>query len=144
MNSLNVIGRICNDIKMYENEDYKTVYFSVAVKRNKDVDDFIPCIAYNKVAEIILEYTEKGVNIGLTGRIETYKSDVSGIAINSLRFRVHRVTLVESKSGRTIMTDDEINRTAEIANEETEVSKVLEDQIIDDEDYYYSNEHMPF
>ncbi len=146
MNNLNIIGRIVNDIKEYRNEEYNTVYFTIAVKRNKEIDDFIPCIAYNKTADILIKYGTKGGLIGLSGRIEGYKTEYKGVQMDSLRLRVYTVTLVAEKKSTTLVADGESNRTAKVEHENTkqEPQQVFENEEIDDHDYGYTDETIPF
>ena len=74
MNSVNLIGRICNgpDIRVYEgkNEEFSIANFSVAVDRNRDETDFISCKAIGWCADFIEKYMHKGVRIGVSGRIQ--------------------------------------------------------------------------
>ena len=146
MNNLNIIGRIVNDIKEYRNEEYNTVYFTIAVKRNKEIDQFIPCIAYNKTAHILIKYGTKGGLIGLSGRIEGYKTEYKGVQMDSLRLRVYTVTLVAEKKSTTLVADGESNRTAKVEHENTkqEPQQVFENEEIDDHDYGYTDETIPF
>lgn len=74
MNSVNLIGRICNgpDIKVYEgkNGTFSIANFSVAVDRNRDETDFISCKAIGWNAEFIEKHIHKGTRIGISGRIQ--------------------------------------------------------------------------
>lgn len=74
MNSVNLIGRICNgpDIRVYEgkNGEFSTAHFSVAVDRNREETDFISCKAIGWTAEFIEKHIHKGVRIGISGRIQ--------------------------------------------------------------------------
>ena len=50
--------------------------FSLAVDRRKDKDgnktaDFIPCVAWDKLAEVIANNLTKGRRIGIEGRLQT-------------------------------------------------------------------------
>ena len=47
--------------------------FTIAVKRigQKDVSDFINCVAWNKSAENLVHYMNKGNRISVEGRIQT-------------------------------------------------------------------------
>lgn len=74
MNSVNLIGRICNgpDIRVYEgkNGEFSIANFSVAVDRNRDETDFISCKAIGWSADFIEKYISKGTRIGISGRIQ--------------------------------------------------------------------------
>ena len=70
MNSINLIGNICNDLELKVTDSGKNVCsFNIAVKRPyvKDVTDFIRVVCWNKQAEIISQYCHKGNRIGLSG-----------------------------------------------------------------------------
>lgn len=76
MNKIELMGRLVNDVELMKG---KTNYskFTIAVKRKvKDEVDFINCIAFGKVAEAIVKYTEKGNRIIVEGsiQIENYET----------------------------------------------------------------------
>lgn len=75
MNTVNLIGRLTKDADVRtikgKDGDISQATFTLAVDRGNDAADFIHCAAYGKTAEIIEDYTEKGVRIGVTGHIRT-------------------------------------------------------------------------
>lgn len=78
MNVVTLIGRLTNDIELkYTPNGTAVGKFTLAVNRrvtNKNGDreaDFIRCIVWNKVAENLANYTRKGSQIGIQGRIQT-------------------------------------------------------------------------
>lgn len=76
MNTINLIGRMTKDpmIKLIDkgrDGELTQAVFTLAVDRGNDEADFIRCVAYGKVAEIIEDYTQKGVRVGVTGHIRT-------------------------------------------------------------------------
>lgn len=74
INSVTLIGRLVRDIELKTTESGKTVTsFTLAVDGyNKDSDaNFIDCVAWGKAAEILKQYTSKGKQIGITGRLQT-------------------------------------------------------------------------
>lgn len=77
MNKVNLIGRLCNDLKLEAAGENKYIRFSLAVRRKfKNAQgeydaDFISCVAWNKTAETIKEHFNKGSQIGIVGRIQT-------------------------------------------------------------------------
>lgn len=59
------------ELKTTSNGD-STAMFSLAINRdNSDKTDFFDCIAFNKTAENICKYTDKGDLINITGSIQT-------------------------------------------------------------------------
>lgn len=81
MNKVCLNGRICNDLELRESGENTYLRFNVAVNRRvvkedgKRDADFISCVAWNKTAEIIIQYLKKGSLIGIEGRIQTGSYD---------------------------------------------------------------------
>lgn len=105
MNSVNLYGRITHDLELVELKKGKGSYcrFSVAVKDGVDKDgeslaQFIPCIAWNNLAEVITDYAKKGDRIALEGKIniQSYE-DEDGENRKSFQIVVNKVHLVETK-----------------------------------------------
>lgn len=71
MNIVNLIGRLTADPKTTEKNDIIVSRFNMAINRNKDMTDFISCVAFNKTAELIEDYFGKGDMIGLTGSLHS-------------------------------------------------------------------------
>ena len=82
MNKVFLIGRLTKDpvVKMTPN-NISVCSFTVAVDRrfkNQNGErqaDFIPCVGWRQVAEIIGNYFSKGSSIGITGSIQTRSYD---------------------------------------------------------------------
>lgn len=69
------IGRVANDIEMRGSEENKVARFTFAVsrqyKREGQPDaDFIHCVAFGRLAEIICEHVSKGQQLYIVGRLE--------------------------------------------------------------------------
>jgi single-strand DNA-binding protein len=78
MNKVLLIGRLTKDAELRYTANGKAVAsFTVAVQRNKEEADFINCVAWNKTAENLANYTSKGSLIGVEGSIQTrnYKNN---------------------------------------------------------------------
>ena len=75
MNQVSLIGRLTRDVAVRDiktkNGEMAMALFTLAVQRNKDEADFISCKAFGRTAEFLEDYTEKGQQIGITGRIQT-------------------------------------------------------------------------
>lgn len=78
MNSVQLIGRLTKDIELkYTQSGVAVGTFQLAVNRpfkNAQGDqeaDFIRCQVWRKTAENLVRFTQKGVQIGITGRIQT-------------------------------------------------------------------------
>lgn len=77
MNKIELMGRLVNDVELMKGKSIEYSKFTIAVKRKgKDEVDFINCVAFGKVAESIVKYTEKGNRIIVEGsiQIENYKT----------------------------------------------------------------------
>lgn len=76
MNSINIIGNICNDLEVKNTQSGKAVLsFNLAVKRpfTKDVTDFIPCVVWNQGAEYLAKYGKKGSRCAVSGKLTMRK-----------------------------------------------------------------------
>ena len=70
MNSINLIGNICNDLELKSTSTGKYVCsFSLAVKRPhvKDTTDFLNVVVWNQSAEYLSKYAHKGDRISVSG-----------------------------------------------------------------------------
>ncbi len=75
MNSVNLIGRVANDVELkHTNSGVSVVSFNLAVsfvKNGNEVTDFIPVVIWREYAAIMSKYLVKGQQIGVSGRIST-------------------------------------------------------------------------
>lgn len=76
MNITNLTGRLTKDIELRATQSGKTVAnFTLAVNRRfksqgQPDADFFRCQAWGKTAEVMHQYTHKGSQIGVTGRLQ--------------------------------------------------------------------------
>lgn len=73
MNSINLMGRLVRDpqISYTKGDDPAAVArFSLAVRRNQDITDFIDCVAWAGTAEMIEKYFSKGMMMAVTGSLQ--------------------------------------------------------------------------
>lgn len=74
MNSINLVGRLTKEpeLKTTANGNKVTSFCLAVDRRTKDkATDFIDCIAWNKLAEVISQYCHKGKMISVTGSLQT-------------------------------------------------------------------------
>lgn len=78
INNTVLVGRVTKDIELKQTQANKSVtQFVLAVNRQfKNANgereaDFINIVAWGKTAELLAQYTHKGSQIGITGRIQT-------------------------------------------------------------------------
>ncbi len=79
MNKITLIGRLTKDPELKSTQSGKKLAtFTLAVPKSykKDAErtaDFIPCIAWEGLAETIDKYVKKGHRVAIEGRLETSK-----------------------------------------------------------------------
>lgn len=77
-NTVILVGRLVRDLELrYTTTNKPVCEFTLAVDRDKENADFIRIQAWNKTAENLHKYCEKGDMIGVKGvlRHETYEKD---------------------------------------------------------------------
>ena len=148
MNTISFIGRLAqepeiSDVKARvdgKTKKIKLCKFAVAVKRfpknEKEPCDFLPCVAWDKKAELIDEYFSKGSQIGIVGELHSHKYEAKIIdpktkkkkTVNRTSFdiMVTDITFCESESRSKITSDDD------------------EDDDEDDDDDEDEDESLPF
>ena len=81
LNKATIIGRLTKDPESKPLSSGSVANFTVAVDRtfkNKDGEretDFIPVVAWNKTAELVTRYLQKGSMLAVSGRIQTRSYD---------------------------------------------------------------------
>lgn len=108
MNNVSLIGRICNELKFEEygkgKDKGSVLRFTLAVPRvtNKKEEntDFITCVAFNKSAELIDDYYEKGDMLGIEGKIRTgsYEDKETGKKIYTTDVIVSQLSFIPSEN----------------------------------------------
>lgn len=74
MNSINITGNLTATPELKTTVSGKSfVSFTLAVKRpfSKDTTDFIPIVAWEKTAEAVASYSQKGDKLGVSGKLTT-------------------------------------------------------------------------
>lgn len=104
MNNVILIGRLTAKPEVsYTSSNMAVTKFTIAVDKGKDKGaNFIRVTAFDKTAELICRYMDKGRQIAVIGRIETGSYQ---------------------KDGQTIYTQDVIIDRAEFIGNKTEVEK---------------------
>lgn len=106
MNSFNGIGRLTRDpeTRYAQNSQGTSVTrFTIAIDRQRKRDgeqsaDFLNCVAFGNVGEVICKYFTKGRRIGVTGRVQTgsYKKQ-DGTTAYTTDIVVESVTFCDSQ-----------------------------------------------
>lgn len=104
MNLNNVVlsGRLTKDVELKQSQSGKYyVQFTLAVDKlvgKEKQADFISCVAWEKLAEVLSQYTHKGSKINVMGRLSTrnYKNS-DGLTIYVTEVVINQLELCDSK-----------------------------------------------
>ena len=101
MNSINLVGRICNELELkHTASDIAVCSFTVAVKRPRSTDktDFLDCTAFRHSAEYISRYGSKGDTVAVNGIMTTRKyTDNNGNKRTAYEIIVNDLNLVQNR-----------------------------------------------
>src|SRR5699024_6538428 len=101
--NVTLIGRLTKAIDIKATNPGPTVRnFTLAVNRpcgeKQQEADFITCVTFNKTAEIISQYTDKGSQIAVVGRIQTRNyENKEGQRVYVTEVVANQVQLLDSK-----------------------------------------------
>lgn len=113
MNNVFLIGRTTKDPEIrYSQNNLAISRFTLAVDRvSKDKEaDFISCIAFGKMAELMEKYVPKGRKIAIQGHIQTGSYDAKdGHKVYTTDVIVERLEFCESKQGDNTGSNDDGN-----------------------------------
>lgn len=112
MNNVCLTGRLTRDPELrYTPSGAAVVRFTLAVDRrmtkekraeaeskNQPTADFITCTAWNKTAELIANYLQKGRKIAVQGRIQTGSYEKDGRTVYTTDIVVETMEFLESAS----------------------------------------------
>ena len=101
MNKTILTGRTVKELELKTTQQGNSVVrFTLAVDRRKKDDgtDFISCVAYGKVAELLERYVRKGQKIGLVGHIQTGKYEKDGKTVYTTDVIMDELEFLEKKS----------------------------------------------
>lgn len=104
MNSVQLIGRITKTPELCSNSNGNNYCrITVAINRPKKEDgtqeaDFISCVAWNKTAELICQYFNKGGQIGVEGKIQTGSYDKeNGDKVYTTDVLIYKIHFLDKK-----------------------------------------------
>ena len=108
MNRITLIGNLGKDpeMKVFDSGKMKTS-FSIAVRRTKEITDWINIECWGKTAEIAAEYLRKGNKVGIDGSLffDSYEKD--GKQVQRPYVNASQVHLIDKKADNQI-NDDEL------------------------------------
>jgi single-strand DNA-binding protein len=113
MNIVHLLGRLTGDPETRETPDNKLIArFNIAVQRNKDNSDFFNVTAWEKTAEFVRDYFQKGERIIVHGSIHNANyTDKNGKKQYMVDIIADRLEFADTK------TTKEKNKLAEIQND---------------------------
>ena len=107
MNKVVLIGRLTRDPELRYTQGGKAfATFTLAVDRKFKKDqqaqaDFIPCMAWDKLAEIIGNNLAKGRRVGVEGHLQTRTYEAKdGSKRNAFEIVVNELEFLDSKQGQ--------------------------------------------
>lgn len=122
MNSIILQGRLTTEPELRTTPNGKTVMsFNLAVRRDQESTDFIPCTAFGKTAETIDTWCTKGGRLTVSGQlridkwtdkdgINRYKTYVWVNGIDIIDFKGSEEKTGEQKSSQDFSGDEGIGR----------------------------------
>lgn len=111
INRVTLIGRLTKKAELKSTPNGKSVCnFTLAVQRDKDNTDFIPCVMWGKTAEVLAQYTDKGSLVGVDGRLQVRSYDSNGTTKYATEVICEGLTLCDSKP------KEEGNKPVEVVN----------------------------
>lgn len=98
INRVVLVGRLTKDIELKKTTSGKSVTtFNLAVQKNKEKTNFITCVAWERTAEILQQYTQKGSQIAVEGSLEQREYEYQGQKRSVLEVLVNGVELTGSR-----------------------------------------------
>jgi len=102
MNQVMLSGRLTFDPELRQTmSGKKVVSFTIAVQDTKERADFIPCTAWEKTAETVVNYFKKGDPIIVFGKMTVSKYEKDGKKLTSTEVTVRNIEFPMSKKTET-------------------------------------------
>ena len=103
MNSVILVGRMAQEPELKSTTTGTSIAtFTLAVDRRGGQEkqtDFVPCVAFGKTAEVIVQYIHKGHRAGITGSLQSRKYEKDGEKRTFWNVAVREVEFLESRKG---------------------------------------------
>ena len=98
MNNVVLIGNISTDLELKQTMNGKSVcQFNLAVNGYGEKTDFIPVQVWNKQAENLVKFQQKGSKIGVVGRISVDNYEQEGQKKTFTKVIAHEVEFLGTK-----------------------------------------------
>ena len=130
MNNFTGIGRIVNNLELRSTNNGNSVcQFTIAINEgygDKERTDFIDCVAWNKRAEMICKYCDKGVKVAIVGKLQTDSYEKDGKKIKTTKVLVNEITFIEKIKSTNNEPKEEIKEEIDPFKEFAEETENLE------------------
>lgn len=117
MNNVTLVGRLTRDPERFGEGDKRVARFTLAVDRvgRDNGADFIQCVAFQKTADVLMQFITKGARIGVEGRITTSsytnkdgnKAYSTDVAVNRIEFLDNKKTEEAARAEAPAVTGNE-------------------------------------
>ena len=128
LNRAILVGRISTDLELkYTNNNKSYCRFNLAVNRINEGTDFITIVVWNKQADNLVQYQNKGSLILVEGAISVNNyQDQNGNNKTSFEIMAHNVQFLGNKSKTTDSSDMNDNDPYEEMSEEIDLDDILD------------------
>lgn len=124
MNQVNFVGRIVKDIEPINVGQTQVVNNTLAVQRPRKnrggeyITDFIPFVAWDGIASVLIRYCHKGQQIAISGRMQSrsYQSK-DGQMVHIVECLVTNLTLLDRKDRQDETVEELIDGQVDIPQE---------------------------
>lgn len=128
LNKAILVGRISTDLELkYTNNNKPYCRFNLAINRINEGTDFITIVVWNKQAENLVQYQNKGNLILVEGAISVNNyQDQNGNNKTSFEIMAHNVQFLGNKSKTTDNSNTNDNDPYEEMSEEIDLDDILD------------------
>lgn len=116
INNFTGIGRIVNNLELRTTSNNKSVcQFTIAINDgygDNERTDFIDCVAWEKRAENICKYCSKGLQVAVSGKLQTDSYEKDGKKIKTTKVLVNEIQFIEklqnTQTSEDVTTKEEV------------------------------------
>jgi len=118
MNSVNLVGNVANSVKSGNNSATAmlAIHRIYSQGKGKQTADFVPIVAFGKMAEVLSNYASKGTRIGISGRIRTGQYERDGKTEYTWQVVAEHIYLLSSKPHNDASKDSSANLSDDLIN----------------------------
>lgn len=98
MNSVNLVGNVATIVKTGNNSATAILAIHRIYKSSDGVEaDFVPIVAFGKMAQVLSNYAPKGTRIGISGHLHTSQYERDGKTQYSYQVVAEHIYLLSTK-----------------------------------------------